>query len=93
MKSAEAASILQSTNTYVSSKPANSVNETQPSNAEESWSSSQQKQLESALKSTDSKDPERWDKIAKAVDGKTKKQCIQRYKDLVQMLKQNKAGK
>lgn len=92
MKSAEAATILQSTNTYVPPKPTNNV-ESQQSNSEEIWNANQQKQLEGALKSTDSKDPERWDKIAKAVDGKTKKQCIQRYKDLVQMLKQNKNGK
>ncbi|KAI6171442.1 DnaJ-like protein subfamily C member 2 [Aphelenchoides bicaudatus] len=61
IKSNEAANILQSTNTYVAPKPTGAV---ETSN-DDAWSATQQKQLETALKSTDAKDPERWDKIAK----------------------------
>ena len=89
MKSGEAVNVLQSQNSYVAPTPTNNVEPTQQ-NGEDTWSLTQQKQLETLLKLTDSKDPERWDKIAKAVEGKTKKQCIQRYKQLVQMIKQNK---
>ena len=54
------------------------------------WSSTQQKQLESALRSIPSSDSDRWEKIADAVEGKNKKQCIQRYKKLAQMVKESK---
>ncbi|CAD5221601.1 unnamed protein product [Bursaphelenchus okinawaensis] len=59
----------------------------------EDWTSEQQKQLEIALKATDAKDSERWDKIAAQVEGKTKKQCMVRYKKLVQMIKDQKQQK
>lgn len=58
--------------------------------AADEWSAAQQKQLEVALKSTPSSDPERWDKIAAQVDGKSKKECVQRYKKLAQMVKESK---
>lgn len=94
MKTAEASTVLQSSNTYVPPKPINNVDESQTQNNDENaWSPAQQKQLEVALKSTDSTDPGRWEKVAKEVDGKNKKQCIQRYKHLVQMIKQNKEAK
>lgn len=54
------------------------------------WSSAQQKQFESALRSIPSTDPDRWEKIANAVEGKNKKQCVQRFKKLAQMVKENK---
>lgn len=56
----------------------------------ENWSAAQQKQLEDALKETDAKDAQRWEKIADKVEGKNKKQCMQRYKKLVQMIKEAK---
>ena len=58
--------------------------------AEEEWSPEQQRQLETALKETKADDPERWDKIAQRVEGRTKKECIRRYKRLVEMVKKGK---
>eukprot|EP01016_Furgasonia_blochmanni_P009416 TRINITY_DN13902_c0_g1_i1.p1 TRINITY_DN13902_c0_g1~~TRINITY_DN13902_c0_g1_i1.p1 ORF type:complete len:407 (-),score=112.55 TRINITY_DN13902_c0_g1_i1:158-1378(-) len=48
------------------------------------WSQTQQKALEEALKKfPSSMDPqERWTKIAECVEGKTKKQCVERFKEL-----------
>lgn len=62
----------------------------QPTTEEDKWSSEQQKQLEVALKAVDTKDAQRWEKIAEQVEGKSKKQCMQRYKKLVQMIKDAK---
>ncbi|KAI6215989.1 DnaJ-like protein subfamily C member 2 [Aphelenchoides besseyi] len=90
MKSAEAtatlANVLQRQPAGIQNEP---TIETKTADVEV-WSAAQQKQLESALKSIDSKDPQRWEKIAEKVDGKTKKQCMQRYKKLVQMVKEGK---
>jgi DnaJ family protein C protein 2 len=100
MKSAEASTVLQSSNTYVAPKPTNNVEE--PAVDDSVWTATQQKQLETgkdtldancgalALKLVNSKDPERWDKVAKTVEGKTKKQCVARYRELVQMIKESK---
>ena len=54
------------------------------------WTLEQQKQLEHGLKSVSSKDPKRWELIAEHVDGKSKKQCVARYKELVQRMKEKK---
>lgn len=56
------------------------------------WSSNEQKLLEQALKKYDSKTPERWDKIAGDVGTRTKKECMKRYKELVEMVKAKKAA-
>jgi hypothetical protein len=61
-----------------------------PAGNDDDWSVEQQKQLEKALKETAPADPERWEKIAAIVEGKTKKQCIRRYKRLAEMVKQSK---
>mmetsp|Transcript_2027 Transcript_2027/g.2892 ORF Transcript_2027/g.2892 Transcript_2027/m.2892 type:complete len:662 (+) Transcript_2027:21-2006(+) len=45
------------------------------------WSAIQQQALEQALRSTP-KGPERWDNIASKVPGKTKKDCIRRFKEI-----------
>lgn len=55
-----------------------------------SWTSTEQKLLEKALATYPSSDKERWDKIAAAVPGRTKKECIVRYKFLVEQLKASK---
>lgn len=62
--------------------------QTSPSNPEEVWSEDQQKALEAALKKFPSSIPvnERWTSIAKEVTGKTKKQCVDRYKYLSSIL-------
>jgi hypothetical protein len=57
---------------------------------EDEWNAEQQKQLEKALKETKATDTERWEKIAAMVEGKSKKQCIRRYKKLAEMVKQSK---
>jgi len=60
----------------------------------ESWSEEQQKALENALKKFPSSLPanERWAKIGQDVTGKTKKQCVDRYKHIAQLIK-NKQDK
>lgn len=60
--------------------------------ADDAWSAEQQCQLENALKQTRATDAERWDKIAGMVSGKTKKQCIQRYKRLAELVRQAKTA-
>ena len=58
---------------------------------ESNWTSEEQKLLEEALKKYPSSLPtnERWTNIAKHV-GKTKKQCVERYKYLANLIKKNK---
>ena len=53
------------------------------------WSVDEQMNFENALKAIPSTDPKRWEKIGEAT-GKTKKECIQRYKKIVEMLKARK---
>uniref|UniRef100_A0A8I5TU70 DnaJ homolog subfamily C member 2 n=1 Tax=Pongo abelii TaxID=9601 RepID=A0A8I5TU70_PONAB len=44
------------------------------------WTTEEQKLLEQALKTYPVNTPERWEKIAEAVPGRTKKDCMKRYK-------------
>ncbi|XP_046841281.1 dnaJ homolog subfamily C member 2-like isoform X2 [Xenia sp. Carnegie-2017] len=55
------------------------------------WISEEQKLLENALRKYPSSTPERWEKIAAEVPGRTKKECMRRYKDLVEMVKAKKS--
>jgi hypothetical protein len=52
------------------------------------WSSEQQKQLEEAMKKFPSNLPpaERWTKIAEHVSGKSKQQCIARFKYIRELI-------
>ncbi|KAE9419948.1 hypothetical protein Angca_002380, partial [Angiostrongylus cantonensis] len=57
---------------------------------EDTWTMTEQKLLEQAIKTYPASDPERWDKISTAVATKTKSACIRRFKYLVQMVKNKK---
>ncbi|KAK7896869.1 hypothetical protein WMY93_022194 [Mugilogobius chulae] len=52
----------------------------------------EQKLLEQALKTYPVSTGERWEKIAAAVPGRSKKDCMKRYKELVEMVKAKKAA-
>ncbi len=56
---------------------------------EDFWSEDQQKALENALKKYPNSIPanERWLKISQDVPGKTKKQCVDRFKYIAQLIK------
>ncbi|OCT75608.1 dnaJ homolog subfamily C member 1 [Xenopus laevis] len=60
---------------------------------EELWSQNQQKLLELALQQYPRGTAERWDKIAKCVPGKSKEECICRYKLLVELVQKKKLAK
>ena len=58
-------------------------------NSEDFWSEDQQKALENALKHYPNTIPanERWAKISNDVPGKTKKQCVERFKYIAALIK------
>ncbi|KAL7976292.1 hypothetical protein Chor_002511 [Crotalus horridus] len=56
------------------------------------WTTEEQKLLEQALKTYPVNTPERWEKIAASVPGRSKKDCMKRYKELVEMVKAKKAA-
>ncbi|KDR23191.1 dnaJ homolog subfamily C member 1 [Zootermopsis nevadensis] len=60
---------------------------------EAEWGQVQQKALEAALtKYPKGGSSDRWDKIAKCVPGKSKEECMLRYKQLVEMVKKRKVN-
>ncbi|XP_010220512.1 PREDICTED: dnaJ homolog subfamily C member 1 [Tinamus guttatus] len=61
--------------------------------AEELWTQNQQKLLEMALQQHPKGTADRWDKIAKCVPGKSKEECIARYKLLVELVQKKKMAK
>ncbi|XP_070583426.1 dnaJ homolog subfamily C member 1 [Erythrolamprus reginae] len=54
------------------------------------WTQNQQKLLELALQQYPKGTLERWDKIAKCVPGKSKEECMTRYKLLVELIQKKK---
>lgn len=60
---------------------------------EEFWMQNQQKLLELALQQYPRGTAERWDKIAKVVPGKSKEECMIRYKLLAELVQKKKQGK
>ncbi|XP_018419577.1 PREDICTED: dnaJ homolog subfamily C member 1 isoform X2 [Nanorana parkeri] len=60
---------------------------------EELWTQNQQKLLELALQQYPKGTAERWDKIAKSVPGKSKEDCMCRYKLLVELVQKKKQAK
>ncbi|KAM4556195.1 dnaJ homolog subfamily C member 1 isoform 1-T1 [Fundulus diaphanus] len=57
------------------------------------WTQNQQKLLELALQQFPRGTTERWDRIAKVVPGKTKEDCMNRYKMLAELVKKRKQEK
>ncbi|KAL1513545.1 hypothetical protein ABEB36_002945 [Hypothenemus hampei] len=56
------------------------------------WTANEQQLLEQALKTYSSTTPERWDKIAECLPNRSKKECMKRYKELVETVKAKKAA-
>jgi len=57
---------------------------------EDAWSQDQQKSLEVALSQLPKGTSERWERIADKVEGKTKEQCMLRFKFLAEQVKKKK---
>ncbi|XP_028283253.1 dnaJ homolog subfamily C member 1 [Parambassis ranga] len=57
------------------------------------WTQNQQKLLELALQQFPKGTAERWDRIAKVVPGKTKEECMIRYKMLAELVQKRKQAK
>ncbi|XP_042907655.1 dnaJ homolog subfamily C member 2 [Parasteatoda tepidariorum] len=56
------------------------------------WTSEEQQLLEQALKTYPASTEERWEKIAACIPHRDKKDCMKRYKELVEMVKAKKAA-
>ncbi|XP_041927959.1 dnaJ homolog subfamily C member 1 [Alosa sapidissima] len=61
--------------------------------AEDLWTQNQQKLLELALQQYPRGTTERWDRIAKVVPGKSKEECMIRYKLLAELIQKRKQAK
>lgn len=55
------------------------------------WTAEEQQLLEQALKTYPPSTEDRWDKIAACIPTRGKKDCVKRYKDLVEMVRAKKA--
>ncbi|KAI4901155.1 hypothetical protein NFI96_022143 [Prochilodus magdalenae] len=64
-----------------------------PSTPDDVWTQNQQKLLELALQQFPRGTAERWDRIAKVVPGKTKEECMIRYKLLAELVQRRKQAK
>ncbi|XP_023213526.1 dnaJ homolog subfamily C member 1-like [Centruroides sculpturatus] len=58
----------------------------------DNWTQQQQKSLELALQQFPKGTEERWEKIAENVIGKSKEECMLRYKHLVELVKRKKSS-
>lgn len=56
------------------------------------WTPTEQQLLEQALKTYSASTPDRWDRIAECIPNRTKKDCMRRYKELVEIIKAKKAA-
>lgn len=56
------------------------------------WTPAEQQLLEQALKTYTTTTPDRWDRIAECIPNRTKKDCMRRYKELVEIVKAKKAA-
>lgn len=57
---------------------------------DKAWTKTEQELLEQAIKTFPVSTPERWDKIADCIPNRTKKDCMKRYKELVELVKAKK---
>ncbi|KAL6467593.1 hypothetical protein MHYP_G00232700 [Metynnis hypsauchen] len=64
-----------------------------PSASDDVWTQSQQRLLELALQQYPRGTAERWDRIAKVVPGKSKEECMIRYKLLAELVQRRKQAK
>jgi len=55
------------------------------------WTVDEQKLLEQALKTYSAQDPDRWGRVASCLPGRSKKECMARYKELAALVKAKKA--
>lgn len=67
--------------------------ESKPTSSEgpENWTPDEQKLLEAAMKKFTAKEGDRWNKIATQIPGRSKQDCVDRYKYLVEFFKRQKA--
>lgn len=56
------------------------------------WSAEEQKMLEQAIRTYPASESDRWEKIAVVIRTRSKKDCMKRYKELVDMVKAKKAA-
>ncbi|PKY43544.1 hypothetical protein RhiirA4_120690 [Rhizophagus irregularis] len=90
--------VASSTSTSMSTSTSTSTSTSAaatPSQSATNWTAAQQAQLERALQTYPREwkgDGDRWDKIAAAVDDKTKKECKLRFKYLSEQVKAKKAA-
>lgn len=56
------------------------------------WTAEEQKFLEQSLKTYPANTPERWEKIAAVLPARSKKDCMKRYKELVELIRAKKAA-
>lgn len=54
--------------------------------AEKAWSAEEQKMLEQALVTYPKDTVKRWDRIGESIPGRTKEECIKRFKELAAMV-------
>ncbi|XP_038211268.1 dnaJ homolog subfamily C member 2 [Zerene cesonia] len=57
---------------------------------EKAWTKTEQELLEQAIKTFPVSTPDRWDKIADCIPNRSKKDCMKRYKELVELVKAKK---
>ncbi|KAK6625688.1 hypothetical protein RUM43_005987 [Polyplax serrata] len=56
------------------------------------WTVNEQNLLEQALRTYGPSTPDRWDEIAKCIPGRSKRDCMKRYKELAEMVRAKKAA-
>lgn len=54
------------------------------------WSADEQKLLEQALRTYPASESDRWDKVAQCLPARSKKDCMKRYKEIVEMVRSKK---